>query len=70
MQARDEEEVLVAMTKMDDEAQLDLAMTFPNDIKRDEKKQKVWLIVLVLVVALFIFETRYTNQRVGVKDKQ
>jgi len=69
MQARDEEEVLVAMTKMDEEAQLDLAMTFPNDIKRDEKKQKVWLIVLVLVVALFIFETRYTNQRVGVKDK-
>jgi len=69
LHTRDIEEAIAVFTKPSTERQLDFAGSLISDIQGDEKRQKLWLYIVLLVVFLFGFETYHANNRLRIKDE-
>ena len=60
--SRDVQEAKAAFVKPNSANSIETANTFSNNPRDDEKKQKLWLYLILLIVAIFMFESFYANQ--------
>jgi len=68
LETRNTEEVLAIVSKPDEDARQNLTSTMNSKEEDDEKDQKLWLYLILLVILLFIFETYFANKSFTMKD--
>jgi len=66
LQTRDAEEAYALITRPAEETEPDRAAALAGSIKEDEKRQKLWRYIVLLIIALFAFETYFANRKIPV----
>ena len=62
LQTRNVDEVQSVIAQPDENRRKELAAALVGDRKDDEKRQKFWFYLVLLIVSLFVFETYYANK--------
>lgn len=67
LKLRDSEEVYAAVSRSSEEVETTIQVAAAAEIETEEKRQKLWRYIILLVVLLFVLETFFANKHLNIK---